>query len=63
VERSQPGNPLVKALIWPGLQLQKLTTREPTDDQVEVAMASLKKVLAKEEEARIKPDATGQLVI
>jgi uncharacterized protein YqhQ len=57
------GNPLVKALIWPGLQLQKLTTREPTDDQVEVAMASLKKVLAKEEEARIKPDATGQLVI
>jgi uncharacterized protein YqhQ len=57
------GNPLVKALIWPGLQLQKLTTREPTDDQVEVAMASLKKVLAKEEEARIKPDPTGQLVI
>ena len=57
------GNPLVKALIWPGLQLQKLTTREPSDDQVEVAMASLKKVLAKEEEARIKPDATGQLVI
>jgi hypothetical protein len=30
---------------------------------VEVAMASLKKVLAKEEEASIKPDATGQLVI
>jgi uncharacterized protein YqhQ len=57
------GNPLVKALIWPGLQLQKLTTREPSDDQVEVAMASLKKVLAKEEEASIKPDATGQLVI
>jgi len=57
------GNPVVRALIWPGLQLQKLTTREPTDDQVEVAMASLKKVLAKEEEARIKPDATGQLVI
>jgi uncharacterized protein YqhQ len=56
-------NPVVKALIWPGLQLQKLTTREPTDDQVEVAMASLKKVLAKEEEAEIKPDATGQLVI
>ena len=56
-------NPVVKALIWPGLQLQKLTTREPTDDQVEVAMASLKKVLAKEEEAKIKPDATGQLVI
>ena len=56
-------NPVVKILIWPGLQLQKLTTREPTDDMVEVAMASLKKVLDEEEEARIKPDATGQLVI
>jgi uncharacterized protein YqhQ len=57
------GNPVVRALTWPGLQLQKLTTREPTDEQVEVAMASLKKVLAKEEEASIKPDATEQLVI
>ena len=56
-------NPIVKALIWPGLQLQKLTTREPTDEMVEVAMASLKMVLDKEDEARIKPDATGQLVI
>ncbi len=56
-------NPVVRALIWPGLQLQKLTTREPTDDQVEVAMASLKKVLAKEDEARITPDATNKLVI
>ncbi|PLS86949.1 MAG: DUF1385 domain-containing protein [Actinobacteria bacterium] len=57
------GNPIVRVLVWPGLQLQKLTTREPTDDQVEVAMASLKKVLSLEEEARIKPDATSQLVI
>jgi uncharacterized protein YqhQ len=56
-------NPVVKALIWPGLQLQKLTTREPTDDQVEVAMASLKTVLAKEDEAHIAPDATNKLVI
>ncbi len=57
-------NPVVKALIWPGLQLQKLTTREPTDDQVEVAMASLKKVLAKEDEARITPnEATNKLII
>jgi uncharacterized protein YqhQ len=45
------------------LQLQKLTTREPTDDQVEVAMASLRKVLAAEEDARIAPDATNKLVI
>ncbi|HEX2728287.1 MAG TPA: DUF1385 domain-containing protein, partial [Rubrobacteraceae bacterium] len=55
---------LVRALTWPGLQLQKLTTREPTDDMVEVAMASLKKVLSMEEEARIAPnEATSKLVI
>jgi uncharacterized protein YqhQ len=58
------GNPVVKALIWPGLQLQRLTTREPTDDMVEVAMASLKKVLRMEEEAKIAPnEATNKLVI
>ncbi|MBI3542584.1 MAG: DUF1385 domain-containing protein [Deltaproteobacteria bacterium] len=38
-------NPLFKLLIFPGLILQKLTTREPTDDQLEVALASLKRVL------------------
>ena len=57
-------NPLVRILVWPGLQMQKLTTREPTDDQVAVAMASLKKVLSMEEEARIEKDeATSKLVI
>src|SRR5919107_44109 len=56
-------NPVVKAVIWPGLQLQKLTTREPSDDQVEVAMASLKKVLTMEDEARIDSKATDKLVI
>jgi uncharacterized protein YqhQ len=57
-------NPLVKVLIWPGLQLQRLTTREPSDDMVEVAMASLKKVLSMEEEAKLQPnEATSKLVI
>jgi uncharacterized protein YqhQ len=55
---------LVRALVWPGLQLQKLTTREPSDDMVEVAMASLKKVLSMEKEAEIEPnEATNKLVI
>ncbi len=54
---------VVRALVWPGLQLQKLTTREPDDGMVEVAMASLKKVLSLEEEARIKEDGTSKLVI
>lgn len=57
-------NPVVRVLVWPGLQMQKLTTREPSDDMVEVAMASLKKVLSLEEEAKIEPnEATNKLVI
>jgi uncharacterized protein YqhQ len=55
---------LVRTLVWPGLQLQKLTTREPSDDMVEIAMASLKKVLSMEKEAEIEPnEATNKLVI
>jgi uncharacterized protein YqhQ len=38
-------HPLVRALIAPNLALQNLTTREPTDDMIEVAIASLKAVL------------------
>jgi uncharacterized protein YqhQ len=38
-------NPIFRLLIWPGMILQKLTTREPTDDQLEVALASLRQVL------------------
>jgi uncharacterized protein YqhQ len=38
-------NPIVAAISWPGLQLQRLTTREPDDSQLEVAIAALTKVL------------------
>ena len=41
--RSQ--NKLVRIVIQPGLWLQKITTREPDDSQLEVAIASLKAVL------------------
>ena len=55
---------LVRVLVWPGLQMQKLTTREPSDDMVEVAMASLKKVLSMEKESELEPnEATNKLVI
>jgi uncharacterized protein YqhQ len=55
---------VVRALVWPGLQMQRLTTREPSDDMVEVAMTSLKKVLSMEKEAGIEPnEATSKLVI
>ena len=35
----------VKAVMYPGMQLQKLTTREPTLDQLEVSIGALKAVL------------------
>ena len=36
----------VRAVMWPGLKLQLLTTREPDLDQLEVAIAALQAVLA-----------------
>ncbi len=38
-------NVCVRVLIQPGLWLQKITTREPTDAQIEVAIASLNAVV------------------
>jgi uncharacterized protein YqhQ len=43
------GKAWVQLIIWPGMQLQKLTTREPGDEQVEVAIAALEAVLAVED--------------
>ena len=39
-----PHNPVVRALVAPGLALQRLTTAEPDDQMLEVAIASLMKV-------------------
>jgi uncharacterized protein YqhQ len=36
---------LVHMMSWPGLMLQIITTREPSDDQIEVAIAAMKKVI------------------
>jgi uncharacterized protein YqhQ len=38
----------VRAVMWPGLMLQNLTTREPDEEQLAVAIASLEAVLARE---------------
>jgi release factor-specific protein-(glutamine-N5) methyltransferase len=38
-------NAFVRVMSWPGLMLQKLTTREPSDHQLEVAIVSMKAVL------------------
>jgi uncharacterized protein YqhQ len=38
----------LRALLWPGFLVQKITTIEPDDDQLEVALASLKATLFRE---------------
>ena len=45
---SHPDNPLVKVILWPGMQMQYLTTNEPEDEQNESAIAAIKKVLERE---------------
>lgn len=46
---THPEMPLVKAVLWPGLQMQRLTTREPGDAELECAIAAMKLVLEREE--------------
>jgi uncharacterized protein YqhQ len=38
----------VRAVMWPGLMLQNLTTREPDEEQLAVAIAALERVLEEE---------------
>ena len=40
------GNPLVRIITAPSLMLQKLTTRQPDDDQIEVAIHAMDTTLA-----------------
>jgi uncharacterized protein YqhQ len=39
------GNPLIKVLLYPGLLVQMLTTKRPTDDMIEVAIVSMEQAL------------------
>jgi uncharacterized protein YqhQ len=49
------GNRVLMTILAPGLWLQRLTTREPTLDQIEVSIRALKEVLALE--GRESPEA------
>jgi uncharacterized protein YqhQ len=54
----------VRGLMWPGLQLQKLTTREPSLDQLAVSIAALQAVLALENPAATsEEDRLGMEVV
>jgi uncharacterized protein YqhQ len=46
-----PGSIVMRALMAPGIWLQKITTQEPDDTQIEVAITSFKEVLRREAEA------------
>jgi uncharacterized protein YqhQ len=43
---------IVNILFYPGLLLQKVTTREPDDSQIEVAMSSFIRVIEAEDELK-----------
>jgi uncharacterized protein YqhQ len=45
----------VRAVMWPGLMLQNLTTRDPDEEQLAVAIAALEAVLQRE-----SPEAAGE---
>ncbi|MFC2004662.1 DUF1385 domain-containing protein [Chloroflexota bacterium] len=53
-------NGLVRAMLAPGLWLQSLTTREPDDSQLEVAITALEKVIETEEKKAEETGETGQ---
>ena len=52
----------VRALMWPGLMLQNLTTREPDEEQLAVAVAALDKVLEEEDDERIRGESPIEIV-
>lgn len=57
---SHPENPLVKVVLWPGMQMQYLTTNEPDDGMLECAIAALQQVLEREELEAAKAAAAAR---
>lgn len=54
-------NPVTRVIMWPNLALQALTTRQPDDSQVEVALSALKAVLHREGVLeRVAPEVAAQ---
>lgn len=47
-----PKSAFMRIVMTPGLWLQKITTKPPDDDQIEVAVASFNEVLRREQQAR-----------
>ncbi len=50
-------NPLIKAIMWPGILVQMITTKQPTPDMIEVAIVSMEEALKADGEAL--PSSSG----
>jgi hypothetical protein len=38
-------NPVIKVIMWPGILVQMITTKQPTEDMIEVAIVSLEEAI------------------
>jgi len=52
-------NPLIKIILAPGLLLQSLTTGEPDDRQIEIALTALKKAVEIDEAEELPQDSAA----
>jgi len=53
------GNPIVRAIMWPGILVQMITTKQPSDDMIEIAIVSMESALEADGEAL--PAGSGTL--
>jgi uncharacterized protein YqhQ len=53
---SNMDDPLVRAIVAPNLMMQRLTTREPDLEQIQVAITAMERVLAAEKAADSAPE-------
>jgi uncharacterized protein YqhQ len=58
-----PNSKIGQVLSYPGKLLQRLTTKEPEDSQLEIALASIKTVLILEEKYNLKDANTKKITV
>jgi len=39
------GNAIVRVVMWPGILVQKITTKQPTDEMIEVAIVAMEEAM------------------
>jgi uncharacterized protein YqhQ len=51
-------NPIVRVIMWPGILVQMITTKQPTDDMIEVAIVAMEETLRADGE-EVPPNGLG----